>query len=86
MNPTVRTGRHVSTEQPCSSSVQEIENVFNMSAIAPKKKVFLFPICVPVSVKRLDQDKDADENVDADHVRTSTWTSISEYLYCHMQL
>ena len=26
--------------------------------------------CVPVSVKREDQDKDADENVDADHVRT----------------
>ena len=26
--------------------------------------------CVPVSVECLDQDKDADENVDADHVRT----------------
>ena len=26
--------------------------------------------CVPVSVERLDKDKDADENVDADHVRT----------------
>ena len=26
--------------------------------------------CVPVSVERSDQDKDADENVDADHVRT----------------
>ena len=26
--------------------------------------------CVPVSVERLGQDKDADENVDADHVRT----------------
>ena len=25
---------------------------------------------MPVSVERLDQDKDADENVDADHVRT----------------
>ena len=30
----------------------------------------LFSSCVPVSVKRSDQDKDADENVDADHVRT----------------
>ena len=29
----------------------------------------LFSSCVPVSVERLDQDKDADENVDADHVR-----------------
>ena len=27
-----------------------------------------FSSCVPVSVKRLDQDKDADENVDTDHV------------------
>ena len=26
--------------------------------------------CVPVSVERLDQDKDADQNVDEDHVRT----------------
>ena len=26
--------------------------------------------CVPVSVERLDKEKDADENVDADHVRT----------------
>ena len=26
--------------------------------------------CVPVSVKRSDKDKDADENVDADQVRT----------------
>ena len=26
--------------------------------------------CVPVSVERLDQDRDADENVDADQVRT----------------
>ena len=26
--------------------------------------------CVPVSVERLDQDKDADENVDADRIRT----------------
>ena len=26
--------------------------------------------CVPVSVERLDKDKDADENVDADQIRT----------------
>ena len=26
--------------------------------------------CVPVSVERLDQDKDANENVDADQIRT----------------
>ena len=35
-----------------------------------KEQGDLFFSCVPVSVKRLDQDKDADENVDADHVRT----------------
>ena len=28
--------------------------------------------CVPVSVERLDQDKDADENVDADQIRTGS--------------
>ena len=35
-----------------------------------KEQGDLFSSCVPVSVKRSDQDKDADENVDADHVRT----------------
>ena len=30
----------------------------------------MFSSCVPVSVERLDQDKDADENVDADQIRT----------------
>ena len=41
-------------------------------------RVTCFPI-VPVSVKRLDQDKDADENVDADQTRTETtreWTIV----------
>ena len=35
-----------------------------------KEQGDLFSSCVPVSVKRLDQDKDADKNVDADRVRT----------------
>ena len=35
-----------------------------------KEQGDLFSSCVPVSVKRLDQDKDADENVDSDQVRT----------------
>ena len=49
----------------------EWENVSNVTAKAPmKEQGDLFSSCVPVSVKRLDQDKDADENVDADHVRT----------------
>ena len=70
-NPIVRTGRPVSSEQQSGSSVQEIENVSNLAAKAPmKQQGHLFSSCVPVSVERLDQDKDADENVDADHVRT----------------
>ena len=35
-----------------------------------KEQYDLFCSCVSMSVKRLDQDKGADENVDADHVRT----------------
>ena len=35
-----------------------------------KKQGDLFSSCVPVSVKCLNQDKDADENADADHVKT----------------
>ena len=57
--------------QQSGSSVQEIENVSNVTAKAPmKEQGDLFSSCVPLSVKRSDQDKDADENVDADHVRT----------------
>ena len=58
-------------EQPSGSSAQEIENVSYLAAKAPmKEQGDLFSSCVPVSVERLDQDKDADENVDADHART----------------
>ena len=57
--------------QQSGSSVQEIENVSNVTAKAPmKEQGDLFSSCVPLSVKRSKQDKDADENVDADHVRT----------------
>ena len=34
-----------------------------------KEQGDLFSSCVPVSVKRLDQDEDADENVDGDQTR-----------------
>ena len=44
--------------------------VFRKSKAPMKEQGDLFSSCVPVSVKRSDQDKDADENVDADHVRT----------------
>ena len=70
-NPIVRTGRPVLSEQQSGSSVQEIENVSDVTAKSPMKEPGdLFSSCVPVSVKRSDQDKDADENVDADHVGT----------------
>ena len=70
-NPIVGTGRLVLSEQQSGSSVQEIENVFNMTAGAPmKEQGDLFSSCVPVSVERSDQEKDADEYVDVDHVRT----------------
>ena len=59
------------SEQQFGLSVQEIENVPNLAGKAPvKEQGDLFSSCVPVSVKRIDQDKDADENVDADYVRT----------------
>ena len=70
-NPMVSTGKLVQSEQQSGSRVQEIENVSNLTAEAPmKEQGNLFSGCVPVSVKRLDQDKDADENVDADQTRT----------------
>ena len=71
LNPIHRTGRLVTTEQTSRSSAQETENVSYLAAKAPmKEQGALFSNSVAVSLERLDQDKDADENVDADHVRT----------------
>ena len=51
-NPIVRTGRLVLSEQQSGSSVQEIENVSNLTAEAPmKEQGDLFSSCVPVSVE-----------------------------------
>ena len=65
------TVRLVKSEQPLGSLTQEIEKgvLFgcestNVSTVRPLNS------CVPVSVERLDKDKDADENVDADQMRT----------------
>ena len=59
------------SEQQFGSSVQEMEIVSNLTAKAPMdERGHLFSSCVPVLVKRLDQDKNADENADADLVRT----------------
>ena len=75
-NPIVRTGILVLSEQRSGSSVQEIEKVSNVTAKAPmKEQGDLFSICVPVSVKRSNQDKDADENLDAGHVNRVRFVS-----------
>ena len=58
-NPIVRTGRPVLAEQPSGSSAQEID-----------KRVLRGCESTDVSFERSDRDKDADENVDADQVRT----------------
>ena len=70
-NPIVGTGRPVSTEQPSSSSAQEINKRVLLECESTNVRTGR-PVesCVPVSVERLDKDKDADENVDADQVRT----------------
>ena len=67
----VRTGRPVSTEQPSGSSAQEIDERFLLGCESTNERTGR-PVynCVPVSVERLGKDKDADENVDADQVRT----------------
>ena len=70
-NPIVRTGRPVLAEQPSGSCVQEIDKRVLLGCESTNERTGrLVSSCVPVSIKRLDQDKDADENVDADHVRT----------------
>ena len=69
-NPT-GTGRPVSTEQPSSSLTQEIDKGVLLGCESTNERTGR-PVynCVPVSVERLDKDKDADENVDVDQVRT----------------
>ena len=70
-NPIVRTGRLVSTEQPSISRSQEIDKRFLFGCESTNERSGrLVYNCVPVSVERSDKDKDADENVDADQVRT----------------
>ena len=72
-NPIVRTGRPVLAEQPSGSgsNAQEIDKRVLLDCESTNVRTGR-PVssCVPVSVERLGQDKDADENVDADHVRT----------------
>ena len=70
-NPIVRTGRLVLAEQPFGSHAQEInKRVFLACESTNVRTGRRVSSCVPVSVERLDQDKDGDEKVDADQVRT----------------
>ena len=70
-NPIVRTGRPVSAEQPSASSAQEIDERLLLGCESTNERTGRsFKSCVPVSVERSNKDKDADENVDADQVRT----------------
>ena len=57
-NPIHRTGRPVTTEQTSRSSAQEIDTRFSLGCKSTN-----------LSVERSDEDKDADENVDAERVR-----------------
>ena len=59
------------SEQPSGSFIQEIgKDVLFGCESTDSRTGRLVSSCVPVSVERFDQDKDADENVGADHVRT----------------
>ena len=70
-NPIVRTGRHVLSEQQSGSSVQEIDKRFLLGCESTNERTDRPAYnCVKVSVGRLDQDKDAEENVDAGQVGT----------------
>ena len=59
-------------EQPSGSRAQEIDKdvLFDWEST---NVITVRPVnsCVPVSVERLDKDKDADENVDADQINTA---------------
>ena len=71
-NPIVQNRETCSSEQQSGSSLEEIEIFLTWWLLeAPvKEQGDLLSRCVPMSFKRSDQDKDADENVDGDHVRT----------------
>ena len=70
-NPIVRTWRPVKSEQPSGSLTQEIDKGVLFGCESTNvSTVRLVKSCVAVSVERLDQDKDADENVDADQIST----------------
>ena len=72
-NPIVRTWRLVKSEQPSGSSAREIDKRFLLGCESTN-----------VSVERSDRDKDADENADADQVRTGD-LFMNNHLVCFTQ-
>ena len=79
-------------KQPAGSFTQEIgkdvlfgrEGTKNSRTVRPVDGPKSIQSCVPVSVERVDKDKDADENVDADQARTGR-VQCSECLLCWNQ-
>ena len=70
------TERPVKSEQPSGSSAQEIgKDVLFGCKSTNVITGRLVKSCVPVSVERLDQDKHADENVDANQISTEKFVS-----------
>ena len=82
-NPIVRTGRPVLAEQLSGSSAQEIDKrvllEWESTNVSTDR---LVKSCVSVSVGCLNKDKDADENVDADHVRTGDPLKVNNPSVC----
>ena len=71
-NSNCKSRRPVKSEQPSVSSAQEIDKRVLFDCESTNVRTGrLVNSCVPVSAERLDQDKDADENVDADQISTS---------------
>ena len=70
-NPIVSTERPVKSEQPPGLLTKEIDKGVLFGCESTNERTER-PVnsCVPVSVERLDKDKDADENVDADQIST----------------
>ena len=62
-NPIVRTRRPVKSEEIDKGVLFDCEST-NVRTVRPVNS------CVPMSVERVDEDKDTDENVDADQIRT----------------
>ena len=75
-NTVVRTERLDKSEQPSGSLTREVDNgvLFDCESTNVSTVRFVNS-CVPVFVERLDKDKDADENLNADQISTGRLAS-----------